>query len=73
MEEKKSLVVKYVDTSNGGNDNNKSKLRGGKIAGIVIGCIAGVTIIALIIVIIIKKKNGQQGSSDQGDDGKVEL
>lgn len=75
--ENKRIVIKAnkpkpnPDDENGEN-NNKSGLNGGQIAGIVIGCIAGVAIIAIIIFIVIKKRMNSGNSASENSIGNGE-
>ncbi|KAK8881142.1 hypothetical protein M9Y10_003872 [Tritrichomonas musculus] len=67
-EDQRIVLKNAVEEGPGGKSNNGSKLSGGQIAGIVIGCIAGVAIIVIAVVFIIKKKNSSQSESqDDGD------
>ena len=59
--ENKQIVIKM------NSENNKSKLNGGQIAGIVIGCIAGVAIIVVSIFCIIRMKNKRDQSESQDE------
>lgn len=61
-----SLVVRYDNVEPKKGDDGK-KLSGGQIAGIVVGCVAGVAIIVVVVIIVIKKK--KQGNQDSNDEG----
>jgi len=55
-------TVNYTTTDYVKNDEVESKLSGGAIAGIVIGCLAGVLLIVGLSLFIVKKKR-------ENDDG----
>ena len=57
--ENKKIVMKVTNSDKKGN-----KLSGGQIAGIVIGCIAGVAIIAVAIFFIIKRKKSMESDNE---------
>lgn len=64
--ENKRIVIRNAKQDDDGNNNdNKKKLNGGQIAGIVIGCIAGVAIIVVVIIIIIKKTKKSSNSTSE--------
>lgn len=64
--ENKRIVIRNAEKEDDGNNNdNKKKLNGGQIAGIVIGCIAGVAIIVVVIIIIIKKTKKSSNSTSE--------
>lgn len=64
--DQKSLVVR--DNGKEPENNNKNKLSGGAIAGIVIGCIAAVAIIVVVIVLVMRKKKNTDSSDENGQD-----
>ncbi|KAK8838263.1 hypothetical protein M9Y10_035683 [Tritrichomonas musculus] len=66
--ENKKIAIKSINKG----DDNKSKLSGGQIAGIVVGCVASVAIIVIVIVIIIRKKN-KNNSNNENDNVEVNL
>lgn len=68
LQEEKTLKVFYNVDKKQENDN---KLSAGQIAGIVIGCVAGVAIIvAVVVIVIIKKKRSQLSTDEYDNDGQ---
>ena len=73
LQEDKSVNV-FVNPNKGGDKGDTgSKLSAGQIAGIVIGCIAGVAIIVAVVIIVIKKKNNQDSTAESADGEEVDL
>ena len=62
--EEKQIIIKYDSPP-----KQKNKLNPGQIAGIVIGCIAGVAIIVILVVLIVikKSKNKTKNSENEND------
>ncbi|KAK8838106.1 hypothetical protein M9Y10_036058 [Tritrichomonas musculus] len=65
--ENKSLSVFDDPDKEDGDSGNK--LSAGQIAGIVVGCIAGVAIIVAVVIILIKKKKNAANSSAESAGG----
>lgn len=78
LEESRSLVINRVNEETKTppeeeKKNNGDKLSKGQIAGIVVGVIAGVAIIAIIITVVVIKKKKKENSADESDKVQVDL